>query len=135
MEKLSSCIAVIVLEDCWTRDTTFKIPPLKIGIQDLLASAIFLKKITGKLLWDWILIVWDNASMSHKILVETLDRTMRYLHNSPMDGSKRDESWCSQQHWNSFLNLQLLIKLGAAPIILQRKINIQENYGTELDYK
>lgn len=84
----SSGIAATLLEGGRTAHSTFKLP-LKIWSDDVASVCNISKQSqTGKLMQNCSLIIWDEASMSHKASVEALDRTMRDLRNRncPMGG-------------------------------------------------
>lgn len=84
----SSGIAATLLEGGRTAHSTFKLP-LKIPTEDNSSVCSVSKQSnTGKLMRDCSLIIWDEATMSNKMSVEALDRTMRDLRNknSPMGG-------------------------------------------------
>ncbi|XP_045456077.1 uncharacterized protein LOC123665891 [Melitaea cinxia] len=84
----SSGIAATLLKGGRTAHSTFKLP-LKICSDDVSSVCNISKQSkTGKLMQDCSLIIWDEASMSHKASVEALDRTMRDLRNRncPMGG-------------------------------------------------
>ncbi|GBP10775.1 hypothetical protein EVAR_6323_1 [Eumeta japonica] len=82
----SSRIAATLLEGGRTAHETFKLP-LKITIDDVNnICSISKQSYMGKLMRDFSLIFWDEATTSNKTSVEILDRTIRDLRskNSPM---------------------------------------------------
>lgn len=83
----SSGIAATLLEGGRTAHATFKLP---LNVRDNSTNVCHISKQsnTSKLLQKCALIVWDEATMSHKLLIEALDKTMRDLRNTntPMGG-------------------------------------------------
>lgn len=82
----SSGIAATLLEGGRTAHSTFKLP-LKVYSDDVSTVCNISKQSNaGKLMIDCSLIIWDEASMSHKSSVEALDRTLRDLQYSLIFG-------------------------------------------------